>query len=396
MTKAIPSLFLRLSTAKEVWEAVKNTYSVDQDASKAYQLHCEVISVRQNRGSVISYFGKLQKIWQELDDIDDCIMECANDIAIYTTKVNSECVYKFLDGLNPHLDGVRGHVLSTKHLPGIQAAYAMVCAEANRQDVMLGGNIGEGVVMASQKMPISKKDRKCTHCNGTGHTVDTCFQLHGYPEWHRKGKKTSHKEEDSNPKANLATTLAFTAKSENISSSGDSSRQGDFSNEMEELSIVEPETSHTEDNAPHYSTTPPNNSTQPLSQSSSEILPESSSYNGDLKTAAQSFTMKAYPTSMKAAALSLCGTRQSPQSFIDANLQSFIIANRLQPFIAANLQSFIAVNRSQPFIAANLHNRSSPPISIAILQNCSSFPHFGLLKKGVQCSNFVKSVWSYC
>ncbi|KAH7843911.1 hypothetical protein Vadar_022246 [Vaccinium darrowii] len=249
-------------SAKDIWEAVKNTYSVDQDASKAYQLHCEVIPVRQNGGSIISYFGKLQKIWQELDDIDDCFMECANDIVIYTTKVNSERVYKFLAGLDPHLDRVRGRVLSTKPLPGIQAAYAMVCAKANHQDAMLGGNIGEGAVMASRKMPISKKDRKCTHCNGTGHTVNTCFRLHGYPEWHPKSKKASHKEEGFNPKANLATTLAFTAKS------------GDFSDEREELSVVEPETSHTEDNAPHDSTMPPNNSIQPLSQSSSEIPPE--------------------------------------------------------------------------------------------------------------------------
>ncbi|KAF7116457.1 hypothetical protein RHSIM_RhsimUnG0026700 [Rhododendron simsii] len=69
---------------------------------------------------------------------------------------------------------------------------------------------------ASRKMPASKKDRKCTHCNGTGHTVETCFQLHGYPDWHPKGKKVSYvssnaKELDS--KGNLATTLGFTAKS---------------------------------------------------------------------------------------------------------------------------------------------------------------------------------------
>ncbi|KAF7149507.1 hypothetical protein RHSIM_Rhsim02G0175900 [Rhododendron simsii] len=259
MTKDIRSLFLRLSTAKEIWEAVKNTYSVDQDASKAYQLHCEVFSVCQNGGSVISYFGKLQKIWQELDDIDACILECANDIAIYTTKVNSERVYKFLAGLDPHLDGVRGRVLSTKPLPDIQAAYAIVCSEANRQDAMLGENIGEGT-----------------------------------------GKKASHKEANSDPKANLATTHAFTAKSEleafftseNISSSGDSSGQGEFSDEREELSVVEPETSHTEDNALHDSTMPPNNSTQPLSQSSSEIPPEVSinpnfTYSDDLFSESQ-------------------------------------------------------------------------------------------------------------
>ena len=24
---------------------------------------------------------------------------------------------------------------------------------------------------------------KCTHCGSTKHTCDTCFKLHGYPDW---------------------------------------------------------------------------------------------------------------------------------------------------------------------------------------------------------------------
>ncbi|XP_058196889.1 uncharacterized protein LOC131312891 [Rhododendron vialii] len=144
-------------------------------------------------------------------------MECANDIVTYNTKVNSQRVYLFLAGLDPQLDGVQDLVLATKPLPNIQAIYAMVCAEANRQEAMLGGKIGEGVVMASWKMPSSKKDRKCTHCNGIGHTVDTCFQLHGYPDWHPKGKTASYVSSNAkelDPKGNLAITPGFTAKSE--------------------------------------------------------------------------------------------------------------------------------------------------------------------------------------
>lgn len=129
MTKDIRSLFLRLAMTKEIWEAVQQTYSVDRDASKVYQLRCKVFFVRQNGGSVISYFSKLQKIWQELDDIDACVMACATDIATYTTKVNSQRVCMFLAGLDPQLDGVRGRVLATKPLPNVPAVYAMVCAE---------------------------------------------------------------------------------------------------------------------------------------------------------------------------------------------------------------------------------------------------------------------------
>ena len=44
LTKDIRSLFLQLGTSQEVWDAIKQTYSVGQGASKAYQLHCEVTS----------------------------------------------------------------------------------------------------------------------------------------------------------------------------------------------------------------------------------------------------------------------------------------------------------------------------------------------------------------
>ena len=119
MTKDIRSLFLRLSTAKKIWEAVKQTYSVSQDASKAYQLYCEVISVLQNEGSVISYFGTLQKLWQEFDAIEPCTMKCTQDIERYTTMINSQRLYVFLAGLDSHVDGVRGCVLATTPLPNL-------------------------------------------------------------------------------------------------------------------------------------------------------------------------------------------------------------------------------------------------------------------------------------
>ncbi|CAL5398026.1 unnamed protein product [Camellia sinensis] len=211
MTKDIRSLFLRLPTVQKIWEAIKRTYTVEKDASKAYQLHCEVISIRQNGGSIISYFGKLLRIWQELDAIDECIMECANDILTYTTKVNSQHVYIFLAGLDSQLDGVRGRILSTKPLPNLHTVYATVCVEANRQGAMFGDKIGEGVVMVTRTTSTSKKDLKCTHCNGTGHIIETCFKLHGYPDWHPKGKKAS--QTTSQPKGNLTTVLGFNAHS---------------------------------------------------------------------------------------------------------------------------------------------------------------------------------------
>ncbi|KAJ8640033.1 hypothetical protein MRB53_016727 [Persea americana] len=195
MNKEIRSIFLRLSTAKEIWDMAKQTYSVSQDASKSYQLYYEVIYVRQNGGSIVSYWGQLQKLWQEIDAIDDCAMKCKADIEIYTTRVNSQRVYTFLAGLDSQLDGVRGRVLATVPLPNAQIAYAMVCAKANRQNAMMGGTSTDGTAMAarrsSTRQDTKKGIHKCTHCNGDNHVVDTCFKLHGYPDWHPRGKKNS-------------------------------------------------------------------------------------------------------------------------------------------------------------------------------------------------------------
>ena len=48
--------------------------------------------------------------------------------------------------------------------------------------------------------------------------MNTCFLLHGYPDWHPKSKKVSHissntKDEDTSLKVNLFTTFGFSAKS---------------------------------------------------------------------------------------------------------------------------------------------------------------------------------------
>ncbi|GMP50093.1 hypothetical protein CsSME_00016842 [Camellia sinensis var. sinensis] len=147
MTKDIRSLFLRLPTAQKIWEAIKRNFYTSK-----WGFHHLL-------------FWELLRIWQELDAIDECIMECANDILTYTTK-----------------------------------------------GAMSRDKIREGAVMVTKTTSTSKKDLKCTHYNGTGHIIDNCFKLHGYPDWHPKGKKAS--QTTSQPKGNLTTALGFNPHSE--------------------------------------------------------------------------------------------------------------------------------------------------------------------------------------
>jgi len=138
-------------------------------------------------------------------------MECTKDVEKYNNTVNSQRVYIFLAGLDSHLDGVRGRVLATTPLPSVQVVYAIVYAEANRQEAMLGSESSEGSAFAVKNYP-KKGVHRCTHCNGDNHVMETCFKLHGYPDWHPRGKSTSYNKA-GNIKDHVSTAAGFVTKS---------------------------------------------------------------------------------------------------------------------------------------------------------------------------------------
>ncbi|KAM1239229.1 hypothetical protein ACFX13_045687 [Malus domestica] len=102
MTRDVRAIFLRLSTAKDVWDAVTQTYSIEKDASKLYELRRQALATRQNGEPLSAYYGKLQQTWQEIDFLRPGKLKCADDIATRETEISEERLYDFLAGLDPH------------------------------------------------------------------------------------------------------------------------------------------------------------------------------------------------------------------------------------------------------------------------------------------------------
>ncbi|KAJ0077034.1 hypothetical protein Patl1_35923 [Pistacia atlantica] len=118
-------------------------------------------------------------------------MECAVDIQHYNLILQEDRVYVFLDGLDDRLDKT------------VEQAYAHVRREALRQSIMITGSADGvfGVVLAPKglrlgssahpptmhngkhKSRASSDSLKCSHRGNSRHTHDTCFKLHGYPNW---------------------------------------------------------------------------------------------------------------------------------------------------------------------------------------------------------------------
>ncbi|TXG65499.1 hypothetical protein EZV62_006774 [Acer yangbiense] len=205
-----PSLignFIRFPTAKAIWDNIAITNFDGTDTSQVYDLKRQVMRLKQGGGSIETYYNNLQGLWREIDYRRPNPMKCEDDIQKYNSSLQEDRVYTFLDGLDDRLDKIRGDVLQIKPFPTVEQAYAHVRREDVRQAVMMAkGDTTSGAAMLSRgghksqqtsslqilsggKPNMTTKSKShtegggCTHCGNVKLTRETCFKLHGYPEW---------------------------------------------------------------------------------------------------------------------------------------------------------------------------------------------------------------------
>ena len=191
MDPSLISNFIRFLTSKQVWDSIATTFFDGTDTSQVYDLRRRVTSMNQAGGSIEKYYNDLQGLWRKIDFRHPNLMKCAGDIQKYNSILQEDRVHVFLDGSDDRLDKIRSDVLQLQPFPTVELAYAHVRREDIRQAIMTSSsNIALGAVMASKGLkrgkPKSKPQSdgtKCTHCGNVKHTRETCFKLHGYPEW---------------------------------------------------------------------------------------------------------------------------------------------------------------------------------------------------------------------
>ena len=217
MNPSLVSNFIRFPTAKQVWDSIAVTYFDGTDTSQVYDLKRQVNKMRQSGEPIEKYYNDLQGLWREIDFRRPNPMDCVHDIRKYNTLLQEDRVYTFLDGLDDRLDKIRSDVLQLKPFPTVEQAYAHVRREDIRQTVMLSnrGSIPDAAAMISRGMRTGAQNKftlqvaktgnpsahgekvnfaktkghveggtnGCSHCGNPKHTRETCFKIHGYPEW---------------------------------------------------------------------------------------------------------------------------------------------------------------------------------------------------------------------
>nr|KYP63994.1 hypothetical protein KK1_018581 [Cajanus cajan] len=216
MIPKITDTCMFLNSAKEIWNAMEQTYSKAKDVAQIYDVKVKTMAAKQGNKTVTEYANQLKSLWMELDHYRVIKAKCSNDSTMLKVYIEQDRVYDFLVGLNSDFDQVRVQILGKEKILGINEVVAMIRSEESRKGIMLetpamenSAMVASGsAMMVDQKEGgIANMEKKgeevwCTFCNKPCHTREKCWKLHGKPpsndwgpqnrdkEWGKKGDNT--------------------------------------------------------------------------------------------------------------------------------------------------------------------------------------------------------------
>ncbi|XP_010412622.1 PREDICTED: uncharacterized protein LOC104698950 [Camelina sativa] len=179
---------------KELWMEIKDRFS-EGNGPRIQEIKTELAYCCQGNMSVIEYYGKLQMLWEDLANYDKVISckcgGCSCNINVELEKKREDDrIHQFFLGLDTALyGGVRTSIISTDPLPNMNQVYSKV-KSVEQVSIVMRGREQENTQVAFAvrgENHMGGKEEKgkmvCSVCKKSGHTVDTCFQVIGYPEW---------------------------------------------------------------------------------------------------------------------------------------------------------------------------------------------------------------------
>ncbi|CAA0840938.1 Unknown protein [Striga hermonthica] len=289
----IANYALYADSAAHVWRELKRRFSRTSN-NRIYMLEQQLISTKQDGSAVSIYFAKLKSIWDEISVYEEACVCTANPCGALTTmnkRRETRRVMQFLMGLDESYITLRNQVLLRETLPDLDDVFNLVIQEeannelssmthhpADSAAMMVKGDISEkqGGVHNLQtaaavnmteyvqrnnqkgnfkpwvKNPQTKPKMVCSKCGKNNHTIETCYEIYGYPPGHRyskfksqaMGNRFSHhmanqsSVEESNDQKNIALTqdqvqqLMFLLQGSNIKPNQSSISSKSVSNEF--------------------------------------------------------------------------------------------------------------------------------------------------------------------
>lgn len=199
------------ATALDLWEGLATTYGSGADQFQISDLHRQTYNLKQGNLSLESLWQKLQDLWISIDTRDPNSMDTPSSIEKYNQHTQRHRLYQFVWALDDQYEKIKREILNMDPIPTARKAYGMVRREVVNTKLMnpeppKESGIGVGLAVLDRSRPPPnqnyppqrvqnyRKDEDknklvCSYCGGKKHTKDTCFHIHGFPEWWEEMKK---------------------------------------------------------------------------------------------------------------------------------------------------------------------------------------------------------------
>ena len=125
----IRSTVTHVPEAQKLWESLRFRFSV-KNGTRLHQLQDEITNCKQNGQTVLDYYGRLTKLWEELQNMKTtrpCTCAAADDIE---KEREDAKVHKFLFGLDDsRFSNIRSRITDEDPLPDLNIVYSRVIRE---------------------------------------------------------------------------------------------------------------------------------------------------------------------------------------------------------------------------------------------------------------------------
>ena len=131
MELGLRSTVAYMEIAKDLCDDIKERFFVG-NGPRIHQLKTKLVECKQQRMTIVNYYGKLKTIWEELRNYEHnpickhggCKCKIGREL---DKKREEERLHQFLVGLDDSVYGiVRSNILSTKLLRSLNQVYAMI------------------------------------------------------------------------------------------------------------------------------------------------------------------------------------------------------------------------------------------------------------------------------
>ncbi|XP_068655767.1 uncharacterized protein [Aristolochia californica] len=136
MSPDIMKRYIRLRTARKIWNALEKAFYDGSDESQLFSLNQRAFSTKQTGRPLSTYYGDLVEIFQELDHRDRITMKDPDDVIAYRKSVERLRVHIFLNGLDAEFEQICGEILRKDPILDLEEAYAYVRRDSVRRTTL--------------------------------------------------------------------------------------------------------------------------------------------------------------------------------------------------------------------------------------------------------------------